>query len=348
MCKKLIYLVSMVLVLFLVSNVQAADVTWTDTTGDHLWSTPGNWNTGILPISADNVRIKMLPGPTIANEGAVANVILIGSEGSTGALTVDGGTLKLNNWMVLSQGVGGDGTLNMISGTVTISNGGFNTIVGQTGLGTLNMTGGTISVGGNFWIGSKATATGHVDLDSGIITANTFKMRAEVGSVGTMNVTAGMLVINGDKLSLVRGYIDDPNGWITAYDGQGTLNLDYDVTNKGKTTLTATHLLNPNPINGSMVAPGAVELSWTMLDPLLPGDPVTVDVYFTDDLDALIYFTDPAAIQFISNQDVTSITMQTQSKKWYYWAVDCYVFPGAGPVYGGGGSEHAQDKYQTD
>jgi len=71
-----------------------------------------------------------------------------------------------------------------------------------------------------------------------------------------------------------------------------------------------------------------------MLDPLLPGDPVTVDVYFTDDLDALLYFTDPASITLISNQNVTSVAVQTQSKKRYYWAVDSYVFPGALPVYG--------------
>jgi hypothetical protein len=110
--------------------------------------------------------------------------------------------------------------------------------------------------------------------------------------------------------------------------------MDYNVTNEGKMTLTATPLLEPVPADGATIAPGEVELSWTNLDPLLPGDPVTVDVYFTDNLDDLLYFTDPASITLISNQDATSVSVQVQSKTRYYWAVDSYVFPGAAPVYG--------------
>jgi hypothetical protein len=71
-----------------------------------------------------------------------------------------------------------------------------------------------------------------------------------------------------------------------------------------------------------------------MLDPLLPGEPVSVDVYFTDNLKLLEEFTNPAAIQLISMQNVTSVAVQTQSKKRYYWAVDSYLYPGIAPVYG--------------
>jgi len=45
-------------------------------------------------------------------------------------------------------------------------------------------------------------------------------------------------------------------------------------------------------------------------------------------------FTDPTAIQIVSNQNVTSAIVQTQAKKQYYWAVDSYVFPGAFPALG--------------
>ncbi len=72
MSKKLIYFVSFVLVLGLVGNV-SADVSWNDAGPDHLWSTGGNWATGAAPTTLDGyVRIGMVPGPTIANEGAVA------------------------------------------------------------------------------------------------------------------------------------------------------------------------------------------------------------------------------------------------------------------------------------
>jgi len=148
-----------------------------------------------------------------------------------------------------------------------------------------------------------------------------------------MDVTAGTLIINGDALSNVQGFID--NGWITAYGGNGgTLHLDYDVTNEGRTTLKATHMLNPNPADGGLVSHGEVELNWTLPDPCVPGQPVTVDVYFTDDLQLLEQFTDPAAIRVVSKQNVTSVVVQTQPKTRYYWAVDTYIGDPNDPIFG--------------
>jgi len=325
---KMICLASFVLVLSLVSNVQAADVNWTDAGPDHLWSTPTNWENGTLPTSADNAQIKMLPGPTIANEGAVAYKVRIG-HGGDGALTVDGGTLTTSSWFQVGCNEGWDGIVNMISGTITIGGG---SDMGETGSATLNMIGGTITLAGNFRIGNKATATSHVNLYGGIITAGKFEMRKDEGCVGTMDVRAGTLIINGDELSLVQGYID--NGWITAYEGNGTLNLDYDVTNAGRTTLGALHNFNPYPADNSTVGSGAVELSWTLPEPSVPGQPVQVDVYFTDDLQALLMFTDPASIQVVNKQNVTSAVVQTQPKTWYYWAVDTYVGDPNDPIFG--------------
>jgi len=130
----------------------------------------------------------------------------------------------------------------------------------------------------------------------------------------------------------VQTYID--RGWITAYDGQGVLHLDYDVTNEGRTTLTATALLDPNPVDGGSVSPGELELSWTLPDPCVPGQPVLVDVYFTDDLELLKQFSDPAAIRVVNGGNVTSVVVQTQPKTRYYWAVDAYVGSADDPVYG--------------
>jgi len=308
MFRKLIYLVSFVLVLGLVGNV-SADVKWNDSTGDHLWGTPENWATGAVPTTADGyVRIFMVPGPTIiANDVAVVSGIHLGNDnsGEAGALTVDGGSL-------------------------TLDGGSFN--LGYKGSGTLNMTDGTITITNVLKIARDPTAIGHVNLDGGIISTNNFIMRDKAGSVGTMDVRAGTLIINGDRLSLVQGYID--NGWITAYDGDGTLNLDYNVTNEGKTTLKAIHNLRPYPADGGLASPGELELSWTLPDPCVPGQPVPVDVYFTDDLESLEYFTDPAAIQVVNKQNVTSVVVQTQPKTRYYWAVDTYIGSAQDPVFG--------------
>ena len=49
MFRKMICLVSFVLVLSLVGAVQAGAVNWTDQSGDHNWFTPENWDTGTVP-----------------------------------------------------------------------------------------------------------------------------------------------------------------------------------------------------------------------------------------------------------------------------------------------------------
>lgn len=329
MFRKIIYLISFVLVLYLVGVVQAVDVIWTDAgIGDHLWSTPMNWESGKCPTSDDWAIVNMLPGPIIANEGTVVKGANIGTNFNAGALTVDGGTLAITEEMNTGSSPGSIGTINMKSGAINISNWFY---VGRNGSGILNMTSGTFTVG-MLCIADKATATGEVHLDGGTFTTNDIAMRRDVGAVGSIDVTAGTLVINNDRLSLVQGYIDE--GWITAYDGQGTLNLDFNVTNPGQTTLSATALLNPIPDDGATVAPGEVVLNWTLPDPCVPGQQVLVDVHFTEDLQLLKEFTDPAAIQIVSKQNVTSVVVQTESKKRYYWAVDTYVGSDADPVYG--------------
>ena len=329
MCRKLTYLICFVLLLSLVRDVQAVNMWWTDAGPDNLWSTPTNWDTGTLPTSSDLLRLNLLPGPTVANEDAVARSVLVGSDGNTGALTVDGGTLTTSTWLPLGLGGTGEGTLNMISGTLTVgSPNGNNLFVGNDGKGTLNMTGGTITAG-NLQIPLEAAATGHVNLNGGIISTNNFGMQA---SGGTMDVTAGTLIIQGDFLSTVQGYID--SGLITAYGGNGTLQLDYNVTSEGATTLKATHFFNPNPADSGLASAGDVVLSWTLPDPCVPGQPVLVDVHFTEDLQLLEEFTDPAAIQIVSKQNVTSVVVQTKPKTRYYWAIDSYIGSDADPVYG--------------
>jgi len=94
------------------------------------------------------------------------------------------------------------------------------------------------------------------------------------------------------------------------------------------------HPLKPNPIDGGTVIPGELELSWTLPDPLVPGEPVLVDVYFTDDWAALYSFTNPEAIRIASMQNVTSVAVQIQPKTRYYWAVDTYIGDPNDPIFG--------------
>jgi len=305
------------------------DRTWTDAAGDHNWFTSENWSE--FPTDAHWAKVRNgLPGPTITSEGAVARRVHVGyAEG--GALTVDGGTLVISADDLLLGKNGGSGTLNMISGTINV---GRDFEVGGGNPGIVNMTGGTIIVGDDFMIPEATASTAEVNLDGGTIIVNgDLNMRADGGTMnGKMNITAGTLIIDANVVSIVQGYID--NGWITAYGGNGTVQLDYDVTNEGQTTLKGVHKLNPNPIDGGFALPGAVELSWTLPDPCTPGQSVSVDVYFTDNWEAIYSFTDPASIQVVSQGNVTSVPVQTVPKTRYYWAIDSYIGSDSDPVYG--------------
>ncbi|HEC02851.1 MAG TPA: hypothetical protein ENI81_04875 [Phycisphaerales bacterium] len=332
MLGRMICLTALVVLLSPAGDVQAA-VIWTDSGAGHLWSTPENWSTGKVPIASDHAKIEGLPGAIVANEGAVAAQMHVASSGPReSVLTVDGGSLTVAAWLIMAGSAAAqadiEGTFNINDGTVRLGR----LDIAHTGKGTLNMNGGSLTVTGPTTIAGKSKAVGHVNLNGGVMNVNNLLMRSQAGSVGTIDVAAGTLTMNGDAVSTLQGYID--NGWITAYGGNGTLQLDYDVTNEGRTTLRATHLLDPNPADGGTVGPGQVELSWTLPDPCVPGQPVAVDVYFTDDLQALEWFTDPAAIQVVGKQSVTSAVVQAQPKTRYYWAVDTYIGDPNDPIFG--------------
>ena len=75
-------------------------------------------------------------------------------------------------------------------------------------------------------------------------------------------------------------------------------------------------------------------MSRTLPDPCVPGQPVPVDIYFTDDLQLLEQFNDPAAIQIVNKQNVPFVVVRTKPKTRYYWAIDSYIGSGNDPVYG--------------
>ncbi len=326
MCTRLINLISFVLALSLVGNVQAKDTYFRNADpGDSLWSTPGNWDNG-LPIVGDWAKIRGgAPGATIANDVGEVLKIAIGYDEGSALTVVDGGSLTTDQDVVVGRN--SDGTLNMMGGTIDCRR---DLELGYNNPAVLNMTGGTIIVGRDVELPKSGNGqTTHVDLHGGTLIVNDDLL---MGDGGTMDITAGTLIIDANVVSTVQGYID--NGWITAYGGNGTAHVDYDVTNPGQTTVYAIHKLNPNPVNGSIVAAGEVELSWTLPDPCTPGQPVPVDVYFTHDLDKLMQFTDPASMQVVSQSNVTSVAVQTVPKTRYYWAVDTYIGDPNDPIFG--------------
>jgi hypothetical protein len=305
MSGKLLKILVLLMVMNLMEVSEAAVVNWNGL-ADPFWSTPNNWGGGSVPTSADTASIGMVPGPVVTNEGAVADIIWVGAGRAAADLTVDGGTLTTNKWVIVGINTGSNGTINMKSGTFTINS--------------------------TLLLGDREEGTGHVNLDGGVLTVNNLEIRRGPDTVGTLDVQAGTLLVNGDAVSTVQGYID--NGWITAYDGNGTLELDYNITNEGQTTLKAVHKLNPSPRDGGLASSGDTELNWALPDHYMPDQTVLVDVYFTDDFDTIWTFTNPEAIQVVNKQNTSSVIVQTQPKTRYYWAVDAYVGDPNDPIIG--------------
>jgi len=326
MIRKMAYLVSLVLLLVQVNSASAL-ISWTDNTGDHLWSTAGNWDSGTVPRRVDAASIDQ-PENThcVIQAGITAfcETLRVGNAGCTTNLDIKGGSLSAAGAYIGVDAPGGHGILNMSDGK--FSTGALQ--LGWSGTGTLNMTGGLIELSDNLVV-PGLEGKGTVNLGGGTIKASDLQLTS---ASGTMDVTAGTLILDGDDTATLQTYIKD--GQLTAYKGRGTLHLDYNVTNKGKTTLTATALLKPQPADGGLVSSGPVELSWTSPDPCVPGQPVLVDVYFTDNLQLLEQFSDPAALRIVTQKEVTSAVVQTKPKTRYYWAVDCYVGSDADPVLG--------------
>jgi hypothetical protein len=288
--KKCVCLVSLVFLLGVGSNDWAA-VTYNQYSGpaNGDWNTAGNWALGHVPTTAEKAGFKTVGGPLVVTSTPACGEWTLG--GTTG------GIVTINSGGTVQTVVG--------SGTGRVS-------MGQSASesGTLNMNGGTATFAGILDVGYAGT--GIINLDGGTISAANFAMRSS-GGVGTMNITAGTLIIDGDKTSLINGYI--ASGWITAYGGSGTVNVSYNTPNAGKTTVTGTSgggppgkATTPNPANGATGVSATNDLSWTA------GSGATShDVYFGT--------TSPGT--FRGNQTATTYDTGTMAySTTYYWRID--------------------------
>jgi len=294
----------------MVSHVQAIDFV---ATGDQLWSNPANWSAGSLPTSSDWAKISnvsSLHQTAMINSGvnAVSSKTHLGYTGG-GTLTIDGGTLTTAGDDLLLGKNGGSGTLNLISGTI---NCGKDLEVGGGNPGVLNMSNGTINVTRDFDIPESAGSTAEVNLDGGVITVNgALTMEA----TGSMDISGGTLIVDGVVTSAINAYIT--SGWITAYDGAGSLTVDT-TANPGKTTVTAflpsvppTKATDPAPLSSAIDVPISSTLSW------IPGFNVSShDVYFGTD-------PTPDSTEFKANQTGTTFDPgKLQLNTTYYWRID--------------------------
>jgi len=205
-----------------------------------------NGNGFITNSGTANIGTTVLIGDLAGSEGTVDNTstgniasnstMYVGQLGK-GSLTNSGAITASD--ILISNGIGSMGTMEN-SGTVDVTGWIYlGSVPAQNGDGQLTMTDGSITtpVAGNLQLGEATGGLGHINLDGGTIDIGNLGING-TDLEGTMDVTGGTMIIDGDETGGVN-YLASLNVF-TAHGGWGTLNVDYNTSNPGKTTVTAT------------------------------------------------------------------------------------------------------------
>jgi T5SS/PEP-CTERM-associated repeat protein len=191
----------------------------------------------------------------------VGGTTRLGNSGQ-GTLTVSGGTFNATGPIIMAAG-SADGVvqnLNLSGGTLNATR--FfvdDNVASGTPAAIVTMTGGAMNVGDlaiptNYGLNGL---NGHFQLDGGFVTVNNasldvgnlqnqpsgFRLANGLGDggnasnfvTGTMDITAGALLLSGDVSALVQSYID--GGFLTGSGNPLNILYDYNVTNPGFTTV---------------------------------------------------------------------------------------------------------------
>jgi len=303
------------------------------------WSSPSNWAGEVLPSASIKAFFNGPSECIVDFDGAEAwQIDLAGGP----LRIVEGGILTIHDWFILGyQAADTDDS----AGRLEVYDGGVlncmvRLFVGYRGEGYLTVyEGGTVNIHTQLLgVGRQPGGNGVVTLEGGSLnllegtSGDSLGIHLETAEA-SIDFRGGALTLTdtaANRDSLDRGI---GSGIIKAYGGVGEIIVDPNET-PGRLLVRGVHPLKPFPSDDGLASAGQVELSWVQPDPCTPGQPVAVDVYFTDDLQALEQFLDPPTIQVVGNQNVSSVVVHTRPKTRYYWAVDSYVGSATDPVFG--------------
>lgn len=332
-------LLCVIIVLCFVGAINAQTSTNWVASKTGLWSDASNWTGSTLPSASVKAFFNGQSECIVDFDQAEAWQIDLGG----GPLKiVDGGVLTVQDWFILGYQ---EGDVDDNAGVLEVYDGGvLNSMVrlyiGYRGEGYLRIyEGGTVNIHNQlFGVGQQPGGNGVVELEGGTLnllegtSPESLHLNLETAE-HSIDFRGGAMVLpdttqNNDQINWAVGA-----GVIKAYGGVGEIVIG-PAEKSGMIEVRGVHPLKPSPTDDGLSSAGQVELSWTLPDPCVPGQPVSVDVYFTDDLQALKQFTNPDAIRIVNSQSVTSVVVQTQPKTRYYWAIDSYIGSDTDPVYG--------------
>jgi hypothetical protein len=304
-----------------------------------LWSEASNWAGSTLP-SASIKAFFNGPSECIVDfaEAGAWQIDLAGGP----LKIVDGGILTVTDWFIIGYQ---EGDVDDNAGVLEVYDGGVlncmvRFYVGFRGQGYLRIyEGGTVNIHTQlFGVGQQPGGDGVVELEGGTLnllegtSPESLHLDLETAE-HSIDFRGGAMILpdttqNNDHVNWAIGA-----GVIKAYGGVGEVVIAPAETS-GMIEVRGVHPLRPSPTDDGLSSGGELELSWTLSDPCVPGQAVSVDVYFTEDLQALKQFTDPESMRIVNNQSVSSVIVQTKPKTRYYWAIDSYIGSDNDPVYG--------------
>jgi len=202
MCRKLIFLVSFVLILGLAGNTFGALEWDNEAWVDPFWSTALNWDPNKVPGSGDEALIVLIdPSGCLIDSAttAVAKKVKVGHDAGPGDLRMTGGSLDISGGD-FAVGDTDTGRFGMEDGTVTVSKGGASMKVGNEALGTFTMDDGTLTIDDTLYVADKAGSDGSVmTLSGGSVTLGDDLKVGDEG-VGTLNMSDGSITIDDDLI----------------------------------------------------------------------------------------------------------------------------------------------------
>ena len=344
MSRKSIYLACFVLVLGVAGSAPAEDFRWDNSSGDSLWRTAENWNLNKLPGQNDALYVDWLRDPTEviidADTDAKCNSITLSNDSVYRQdfvhLHMTGGTFIIGNFIRIGREETGMFTLD--AGEVTCY--AFQLGRKDPSKGVAYINGGTVTVETNTRVPRGGSQGSELHLNGGILYTGGLVMNDPddplSGTNGWTDITEGVMVLTNeeDQTEKIKEYVT--NGWLTAYgvksgelleDGRlAMVEMDYDVTNPGMTTVWATvsdpvQARDPKPQDGAIVQLALTKgMSWT------PGaNAVRHDVYFGTDEEAVTNAdtSDTAGI-YQGRKDVSGYVLP-EALEWggtYYWRID--------------------------
>jgi len=326
------------------------------------WNDAGNWTNGV-PVSAAPGEIKAVfnvPGAAecvVTDDQYLVDLVLGDNNAQGGALRVmDGGSITATGgWMAVGY--------NEIA-TFIVERGGVCNFGGHLWLAlfagaencVMEINGGIVTNQEAFELGRRGGSanlyinSGQLHVDHGNIIVNIMATNPYIDpgdppdvppdpaknqtQDSHIDISFGTFTISGDRVADIEAIRDA--GLFTAFGGAGTLLIDYDVSNAGRTTVTATgDPLARYPTMDQWDVPRPVTLSWNNIDSVPPGSPVWVEVWFGTDPTYGQNESDPNIWEYgdftkivEAGQDLTSVEVPTltDTTEGFYWKVNTYVY----------------------